>query len=299
MSDLAKLQQAQKSQKSQDFPKEAASLIREKLKEIKINGEVLGENFQPKIGLALGSGLGPLIDQMEVYAEFSYEDLPGFFVGKVAGHSGSLVLGKLENIPVVVMKGRIHFYEGATPEQMRIPIRTLRNLGCEVLLMTNASGSFYEDKGPGSLIILKDFINMSGRNPLMGPNDDQYGPRFISMENALDLALRKVMLTEAQALGIKLHEGVYVGVSGPMYETPAEIEVYKKLGGDLVGMSTVADIIVARHCGMKVICIAAITNFAAGLNPVFLTHEEVLENAKLGAGNLIKLIHSALPKLVG
>jgi xanthosine phosphorylase len=131
----------------------------------------------------------------------------------------------------------------------------------------------------------------------MGPNDDQYGPRFISMENALDLDLRNLILKNAEDLNIKLHEGVYVGVSGPMYETPAEIKVYKMLGGDLVGMSTVADIIVARHCGMKVICIAAITNFAAGLNPVALTHEEVLENAKLGAGNLIKLINTVVPQL--
>jgi len=274
----------------QDFPKQAAEFIRSKL-----SSEF--KSFQPKVALALGSGLGPLVDEVKVVLEILYKDLPGFFQGHVAGHAGSLVLGYLKNIPVVIMKGRIHFYEGATPEDMRVPIRTLKNLGCEILFMTNASGSFHEDRGPGSLVMVKDFINMSGRNPLMGPNDDQYGPRFISMENALDLDLRNLISKTAQDLNINLHQGVYVGVSGPMYETPAEIHVYKTLGGDLVGMSTVADIIVARHCGMKVACIAAITNFAAGLNPVALTHEEVLENAKLGAGNLINLINTVVPKL--
>lgn len=272
---------------TRDFAKEAADLIRQKIP----------QDFQPKLALALGSGLGPLVDEMKLVAEFAYKDLPGFFVGHVAGHAGSLALGYLKNIPVVVMKGRIHFYEGATPEEMRVPIRTMKNLGCEILLMTNASGSFHADRGPGSLVIVKDFINMSGRNPLMGPNDDQYGPRFISMENALDLDLRKLINHTAEDLKIKLHEGVYVGVSGPMYETPAEIKVFKMLGGDLVGMSTVADIIVARHCGMKVACIAAITNLAAGDNPVHLTHEEVLENAKIGAVNLIKLLGAVIPKL--
>lgn len=278
---------------SQDFPKQAADLIKSKL--ANLSSEFT--NFQPKVALALGSGLGSLIDEVKVVLEILYKDLPGFFQGHVAGHAGSLVLGFLKNIPVVIMKGRIHFYEGATPEDMRVPIRTLKNLGCEILFMTNASGSFHEDRGPGSLVMVTDFINMSGRNPLMGPNDDQYGPRFISMENALDLEIRNLILKTAQDLKINLHQGVYVGVSGPMYETPAEIHVYKTLGGDLVGMSTVADIIVARHCGMKVACIAAITNFAAGLNPVALTHEEVLENAKLGAGNLINLINTVVPKL--
>ncbi len=273
-----------------DFPKQAAEFIRSKL-----SGEF--KNFQPKVALALGSGLGDLISEVKVVLEILYKDLPGFFQGHVAGHAGSLVLGYLKNIPVVIMKGRIHFYEGASPEDMRVPIRTLKNLGCEILFMTNASGSFHEDRGPGSLVMVTDFINMSGRNPLMGPNDDQYGPRFISMENALDLDIRNLILKTAQDLKINLHQGVYVGVSGPMYETPAEIHVFKTLGGDLVGMSTVADIIVARHCGMKVACIAAITNFAAGLNPVVLTHEEVLENAKLGAGNLINLINTVVPKL--
>jgi len=270
-----------------DFPKEAAKLIKNKIP----------ADFKPKLALALGSGLGSLIENMKIIAEFSYQELPGFFIGKVAGHAGSLVLGVLNHIPVVVMKGRIHFYEGATPEEMRVPIRTLRNLGCEILLMTNASGSFHADRGPGSLVMVKDFINLSGRNPLMGPNDDQYGPRFISMENALDQNIRELINQKAQDLKIKLHEGTYVGVSGPVYETPAEINMYKLLGGDLVGMSTVADIIVARHCGMKVACIAAITNFAAGLNPVHLTHEEVLENAHLGSGNMIRLIDAVIPRL--
>ncbi len=278
---------------NQDFAKQAAELIKSKL--ANLGGEF--KNFQPKVALALGSGLGPLVDEVKIVLEILYKDLPGFFQGHVAGHAGSLVLGYLKNIPVVIMKGRIHFYEGATPEDMRVPIRTLKNLGCEILFMTNASGSFHEDRGPGSLVMVTDFINMSGRNPLMGPNDDQYGPRFISMENALDLEIRNLILKTAQELKINLHQGVYVGVSGPMYETPAEIHVFKTLGGDLVGMSTVADIIVARHCGMKVACIAAITNFAAGLNPVALTHEEVLENAKLGAGNLINLINTVVPKL--
>lgn len=267
-----------------DQPQQAADFIRSKL----------GADFNPKIALQLGSGLGPLIDDMDVVLELSYADIPGFFVGNVAGHAGSLVFGTLNGVAVVVMKGRVHFYEGATNQDMCTPIRTLKRLGCEILFMTNASGSFHEDRGPGSLVMLTDFINMSGRNPLMGPNDDRYGPRFVSMENALDQDLRDTINKSAYEHNVELHHGVYVGVSGPMYETPAEIAMFKKMGGDLVGMSTVADIIVARHCGMKVACIAAITNWAAGLNPVHLTHEEVLENASLGATALIKLIENTI-----
>ena len=269
-----------------DIPLQAAEFIKTKL----------DSAFKPRIALQLGSGLGPLIDDVEVMAEISYADIPGFFVGNVAGHAGALVLGTFKGIPVVVMKGRMHFYEGATNEQMCTPIRTLKQLGCEILFMTNASGSFHEDRGPGSLVMVTDLINMSGRNPLLGPNDDRYGPRFVSMENALDDGLRETINKSAYEQNIELHHGVYIGVSGPMYETPAEIKMFKQLGGDLVGMSTVADVIVARHCGMKVACIAAITNWAAGLNPVHLTHEEVLENASLGATALIKLIENTIDK---
>lgn len=270
-----------------DYPLEAAKHIQAQLP----------ENFSPKTAIVLGSGLGPLVDEMEVVARFPYQDLPGFFVGNVQGHSAELILGRLNGVDIVCMKGRIHFYEGASAEDMRVPIRTLKRLGCVNVVMTNASGSFHQDVGPGSLVLVKDIMNLSGRNPLLGPNDDAYGPRFVAMENALDADLRDLFNAEAQTQKVKLNEGVYVGVLGPMYETPAEIAMYKQLGGDLVGMSTVPDIIIARHCGLKCVCIAAITNWAAGMNPVDLSHAEVLENASLATEGMIKLITNALPKL--
>lgn len=270
-----------------DFPKQAAAHIQAQLP----------AEFSPKIAIVLGSGLGPLVDNMEVIARFPYTDLPGFFVGNVAGHSAELILGKLNGVDIVCMKGRIHIYEGATPEDMRVPIRTLKHLGCETVVMTNASGSFRQEVGPGSIVLVNDFLNMSGRNPMIGANEDEYGPRFIPMENALDADLRALFNAQANELDIKLHDGVYVGVLGPMYETPAEIAMFKKLGGDLVGMSTVPDIIIARHCGLKCVCLAAITNWSSGMNPVELSHEEVLENAQLSTDNMIRLIEAALPKV--
>lgn len=247
-------------------------------------------NFIPTIGIILGSGLGQLAEQIENPTVISYADIPGFPVSTVAGHAGQMILGELGNMPVVCLKGRVHGYEGATPENFKTFIRTLKLLGCETLLITNASGSLREDVGPGELVLINDHINLQHRNPLMGPNDDEFGPRFFAMDNAYDPILRKRFHKVAQELNINLTEGVYVGVTGPVFETPAEIQAFRILGGHVVGMSTVPEVIVARHCGLRIATVAAITNFGAGMQAESLSHEGTLHYGQLSAEKLSRLI---------
>ena len=244
----------------------------------------------PRLGLVLGSGLGGLADAVEGATAIPYADLPGFPVGSVAGHAGRLVLGTLAGTPVVVLQGRAHLYEGIPASDLAVPVRTVRALGAETLVLTNAAGSLNAAAGPGSLMALTDHINLMGANPLMGPNDDELGPRFVGLGDAYDIDLRQALQAAAQAEGVELHEGVYLAVAGPSFETPAEIRAFKVLGADAVGMSTVPEVIVARHCGLRVAAVSAITNLAEGMGTEVLSHEHTLQNAALAAEKLQRVL---------
>jgi xanthosine phosphorylase len=246
--------------------------------------------FAPKLGLILGSGLGGLADAAEDAIELDYAGLPGFPEPGVAGHGGQLVLGHLGGLPVAFLQGRKHIYEGGDPGAMRAPVRALRRAGAEALLVTNAAGSLRVESPPGSLMAIADHINMLGVNPLTGLNDDDVGPRFPSMQDAYDPALRRQLQSCAAQLGIELPEGVYLAAHGPSFETPAEIRAFRTLGADAVGMSTVPEVILARHCGLRVAAVSAITNLAEGMSGEKLSHEHTLANADAAAADLARLI---------
>lgn len=258
----------------------------------------LDGDFIPKVALVLGSGLGSLVDDMKVLSAVPFGEIPGFHKSSVRGHAGQMVLGYLYGVPVVCMKGRLHIYEGIEPQELAIPIQTMRGLGADTLILTNAAGSLREEVGPGNISIIEDHINLTGLNVLKGPNDEAVGPRFVPMENAYDHQLRTLFQQEAQQLGFELPAGVYVGVLGPSYETPAEIRAFRILGGDLVGMSTVNEVIAARHCNFKIVGLSAVSNLAAGMSEGHVNHEEVLEFGAIASNRLTQLIKAALPKLV-
>lgn len=254
-------------------------------------------NFKPKVGMILGSGLGAVSSQIQNDIVVSYDDLPNFnvvhdagAVSKVAGHSKNLHLGVLKGVPVACLEGRAHLYEGGNAaEVLKTLIRTLRLLGCEVLLTTNAVGSLRAEEGPGKLMLINDHINFMFANPLIGKNDDEFGDRFVSMDDVYDSGLRKKMLAVANKHKLPLREGVYLATSGPTFESHAEIRAFKMLGADAVGMSTVPETIIARHCGLKVISVCAITNLAAGLSEEKLSHEGTLRGAAIAVENVAKL----------
>ena len=247
--------------------------------------------FKPKIGIILGSGLGPIADEIENRISISYSDLPGFMVTNIAGHKKTLHLGTLKGAPVACLEGRSHLYEGVENATNSILtfIRTLKVIGCEILLTTNAVGSLRKECGPGSLVAISDHINLTSSNPLLGPNEEAFGPRFVSMDNAYDNELRKRILAISKNNNIQISEGVYLALSGPTFETHAEIRAYKMLGADIVGMSTVPETIIARHCGLKVASVSAVTNMAAGMSDEILSHEGTLKGATLATENMIKL----------
>ncbi len=258
---------------------ETANLIKEKL-----NG------FTPRLGMILGSGLGRVAESITNPIIFNYNELPGFPGTSVAGHQGRLVVGELNGAKVACLQGRTHRYEGENAAQQKCIVRCLKLIGCQELLITNASGSINPNVFAGELMLITDHINLSFNNPLVGPNDEEFGERFVSMEDAYDPALREVLKKNARELNIKLAEGIYMGVLGPTFETPAEINAFRVLGADAVGMSTVPDVIVARHCGLKVALVAAITNQAAGLNPEPLSHEGTLKYGQIAAEDLSRLV---------
>lgn len=247
-------------------------------------------NFVPCIGLVLGSGLGKVTSDIVPIQTIDYSELPGFPISTVVGHSGSFLLGTLKGVPIACLQGRTHLYEGTDPAKIKTWIRTLKLLGCNTLLLTNAAGSLHPDIKPSSLMMLTDHINFQLTNPLVGPNDEEFGPRFLAMNNAYDFQLRAHLSAAAEALNIRLAEGVYLGTTGPMYETPAEIRAFRTLGADAVGMSTVAEVIVARHCGLRVAAISAITNLAAGMSDIYPSHEETLHCAAIAAHDMTQLI---------
>ncbi|MFV0265221.1 MAG: xanthosine phosphorylase [Kluyvera sp.] len=253
--------------------------------------------FSPRVAFILGSGLGTLAEQIEDAVVISYEKLPGFPVSTVHGHAGELVLGTLAGVPVACMKGRGHFYEGHGMRIMTDAIRTFQRLGCELLFCTNAAGSLRPDVGAGELVVLKDHINTMPGTPMVGPNDERFGERFFSLANAYDADFRAVLQAVAQEQGFPLSEGVFVSYPGPNFETAAEIRMMQIIGGDVVGMSVVPEVITARHCGLKVVAVSAITNMAEGLSDVKLSHAQTLAAAELSRQNFINLICGFLRKL--
>jgi len=245
---------------------------------------------RPRVGIILGSGLGAVAEALEDAVTIPYTELPDFPAPSVHGHAGSLALGTLSGLSVACLQGRKHVYEGGDPGVMRGPVRALKAAGAEALFVTNAAGSLNEEVGPGSLMAISDHNNMLGVNPLVGPNDDEVGPRFPSLRDAYDPDLRTVLHTAAIALGIPLAEGVYLATSGPSFETPAEIRAFRTLGADAVGMSTVPEVILARHAGLRVVAVSAITNLAEGMGGEALSHEQTLKYANAAAGDLTRLI---------
>ncbi|MFC0014738.1 purine-nucleoside phosphorylase [Allobacillus sp. GCM10007490] len=252
---------------------------------------------EPNIGLILGSGLGVLADYIEEPTTIPYEQIPHFPKSTVAGHEGQLVIGELEGQTVLAMQGRFHYYEGYPMEAVTFPVRVMHALGIEQLIVTNAAGGINENFEPGDLMIIQDHINMMGTNPLIGPNPDELGPRFPDMSQAYSKSLRNLAEETANELGQTIRKGVYVGNSGPTYETSSEVKMLRILGGDAVGMSTVPEVIVANHSGMKVLGISCISNMAAGILDQPLSHEEVIETTERVREDFIQIVRSILKKM--
>ena len=229
----------------------------------------------PRLGFVLGSGLGQIGQGLKDAIWFNYQDLPHFRRSTVVGHAGKLWLGRWQELPVVIMQGRFHYYEGASLAEVIYPIRVLHQLGIKGLILTNAAGGINLKFRPGNLVMLTDHLNLMGDNPLRGPNDDHLGPRFPDMTQTYDLTLQKLLSDAAKSAKVTLKRGVYAALSGPSYETPAEIKMLRKLGADMVGMSTVPEAIAARHLGLSVAAISCITNLGAGMKKKALNHEEV------------------------
>jgi purine-nucleoside phosphorylase len=232
--------------------------------------------LEPRIALVLGSGLGGFADDFEEAVGIPYEEIPGFMRSTAAGHAGRLVIGKVETVPVVAMQGRVHYYEGYSLEDVTFPIRTFKLLGVKTLILTNASGGINVELNQGALMVISDHLNLMGDNPLRGRNDDRFGPRFPDMTAVYSRELQEVVIEEANAIGTPVRRGIYGALSGPSYETPAEIHLLRNLGADAVGMSTVPEAIVARHMDLEVLGISCITNMAAGISDEPINHEEVM-----------------------
>lgn len=268
---------------NQGIIEEAAAFIREK------------GGVQPEIGLILGSGLGVLADLLKDAVSIPYADIPHFPVSTVEGHVGELLLGNIQGRPVVMMKGRFHMYEGYGPELTAFPVRVMKQLGVKSLLVTNAAGGINTDFEPGDLMLITDHLNMTGSNPLIGPNDPALGVRFPDMSEAYSRRLRRLALDTADSQGITLQQGIYAGLLGPTYETPAEIVMLRTLGADAVGMSTVSEVIVARHSGLEVLGISCISNMAAGILDQPLSHDEVMETAEKVREKFLGLVMAIIP----
>lgn len=247
-------------------------------------------NFVPKVGMILGSGLGSIADQLTRSHTIPYQAIPGLASGRVAGHASLLMLGYLQDIPVACLKGRLHRYEGASYESIKTLVRMVKLLGAESLIVTCAAGSLRNEVKAGEVMMISDHINFHPGNPLMGANDESFGERFVSLENAYDAGLREQFKETAKKLAIPVTEGVYISVLGPTFETPAEIKMFQQWGADAIGMSVVPEVIVARHCGLKVLGLAAITNLAVGLSHEMVTHEGTLRYGEITARKLTKLI---------
>lgn len=255
---------------------------------------------QPQVGVILGSGLGAIADAVEQPVSIPYQDLPGWPVSTVIGHQGRLVIGRLENVDVLVMQGRAHYYEGYSMSQVGLPVRVMQRLGIQTLIVTNAAGAVNPEYSPGELMLIADHVNMiglAGSNPLRGPNLDEFGPRFPDMSRPYDLELRQLARQVAAESGTRLHEGVYVSLAGPSFESPADLRFLRAAGADAVGMSTVPEVIVARHGGMRVLGISGISNKANLDGSTITTHEEVLEAGQVIMPRLAQVIRGVLRRL--
>ena len=252
---------------------------------------------QPKIGIILGSGLGNLASEIVVEKAFSYADIPHFPVSTVKGHDGKLIFGLLNNVPVLAMSGRFHYYEGYSPAEVAYPVRAMQALGVETLLLSNAAGSVNPDYQVGDLVIIKDHISFFTINPLLGPNEEEIGPRFPDMSEPYNRAIIAIAKRIATDYGYKMHEGVYTGVTGPTFETRAEYQLIKVVGGDVVGMSTVQEVIAAVHAGMKTFCVSVVTDIGIREDDNIITHEEVLEAAKAAEPKLTTLFKELAAEL--
>lgn len=254
-------------------------------------------SLKPRVGIVLGSGLGGLVDAMKIDGSAPYSEIPGFMSSTVSGHAGRLVLGTLEGVPVAVMQGRVHLYEGYPVSSVVYPARVLVRLGANPLLITNAAGCLNVDFQARELMLISDHLNLTGTNPLLGKNDPDLGVRFPDMSVAYDLELRNLAKQVAAEKKIVLREGVYAGLLGPSYETPAEVRMLKILGADAVGMSTVLETIAVRHMGARVLGFSCLSNMAAGISPHPLTHEEVKEAADAVAADLMALVRGVVVRL--
>jgi purine-nucleoside phosphorylase len=253
--------------------------------------------LRPKIALVLGSGLGAFADEFGNAVRIPYAKIPHFPRSTAIGHAGQLVLGTVEGVDVVGMQGRVHLYEGYSAQGVAFPIRVFARMGVKAVILTNAAGGIRKDLTQGRLVVITDHVNLQGANPLTGPNDELLGPRFPDMSNAYDKKFRDLLLAEGRLLGINLGEGVYAALAGPCYETPAEIRYLRNLGADLVGMSTVPEVIAARHSGMRVLGISCVTNAAADMLDQPLDHKEVLETAERVKGQFIALLCAVIPDI--
>lgn len=253
--------------------------------------------IRPRAVLVLGSGLGEYAERLEHADVVPYEQVPGFPVSTVEGHKAQLVFGSLFGVPVAIMQGRYHFYEGYTQQQVTLPIRVLREMGAKVLFLTNAAGGINESYRPGDLMLIDDHINFSGTSPLIGANVSEQGLRFPDMSQAYDRALKESLLRAADKAGVPLRRGVYMMFTGPQFETPAEIRFGRAIGADAAGMSTVPEVIVGRHCGMRVCGVSCITNMAAGILDQPLTHTEVMETGEKVKDSFAALVDAFLCEL--
>jgi purine-nucleoside phosphorylase len=251
--------------------------------------------LRPKIALILGSGLGAFADEFANATRIPYRKIPHFPQSTAIGHAGQLVIGNVGDIPVVGMQGRVHLYEGYTAKQVAFPIRVFQRAGIKAAVITNAAGGINLSYSRGALVVLRDHINHQAANPLIGPNDDRFGPRFPDMTHAYDKDFRKFVAEEGKLLNLNLHEGVYLALQGPNYETPAEIHAFRALGADLVGMSTVPEVLAARHSQMRVLGISCVTNMAAGVTGEALTAEEVFETGARVKNDFIALLKAVIP----
>jgi len=269
------------------------------MKKIKETGQFLASKMKnnPKIGIILGSGLGGLVQHLEIELEIPYAEIPNFPVSTVKGHRGSLIFGKMNGVDVMVCSGRFHYYEGYTMHEVTFPIQVMKELGVKKLIVSNAAGGMNPSFKVGDIMLIRDHINFFPTNPLLGPNDDEMGPRFLDMSEAYSKKMLKIAFECAKKLDIHVQNGVYVGVTGPCFETPAEYRMFHILGGDAVGMSTVPETIVAKHRGIEVFGLSVITDLGIVGQVEKVSHEEVLQAANIAGPKMVKLVYEMLPEL--
>ena len=252
---------------------------------------------EPRVAVVLGSGLGGFADDFEDAVAIPYEDIPGFVRSTAEGHAGRLVVGRIDQVPILAMQGRVHYYEGYSMEEVTFAIRTFKLLGIKTLLLTNAAGGINVQLSQGALMVISDHLNLMGVNPLRGANDERFGPRFPDMSAVYSPALQEIVVEEARALGIELRRGIYAALSGPNYETPSEIHLLRNCGADAVGMSTVPEAIVARQMDMEVLGISCITNMASGISDEPINHDEVMETGNRVRSSFTQLLRRVVSRL--